>query len=130
MSTMPNDKPEPLATVNRTVQTAKPISPACHDTEKQSGRRLSWRGFAVRKNFSYCRRKIIDPGAGYDDAVSAAMSFLGDAQEPPALIFSELDVEVLAFNLEFSRFDDVIHFTLRTPSLESGRRKWKKNSRF
>jgi hypothetical protein len=90
--------------------------------------RLSWRGFAVCKNFSYRRRKVIDTGARHDDAVSAAMSLFGDAQEPTALIFSELDIEVLAFNLEFSRLDDVIHFALRAPSLRSGTVEWKKNS--
>jgi len=75
--------------------------------------RLSGRRFAVRKNFSNCRCKIIDTGTGHDDAVTAAVSFLGDTQESPALIFPELDVEMLAFDLQFSRLDDVIHFALR-----------------
>ena len=88
---------------------------------------LSWRGFAVRKNFSNRRRKFINAGARHDDAVAAAVSFLGDTQEPAALIFPELDVEVLAFNLQFSRLDDVVHFALRPPSLGSGTLKWKKN---
>ncbi len=38
------------------------------------------------------------------------MSFLSDTQESPALIFPELDVEMLALNLQFSRLDDVVHF--------------------
>jgi hypothetical protein len=45
------------------------------------------------------------------------MSFFGDAQEFPALFFSELHVEVLAFYLQFSRLDDVIHFPLKPPTL-------------
>ena len=45
------------------------------------------------------------------------MSFFGDAQEFPALIFSELHVEMLAFYLQFSRLDDVIHFPLKPPTL-------------
>ena len=45
------------------------------------------------------------------------MSFFGDAQESPALIFSELHVEMLAFYLQFSRLDDVIHFPLKPPTL-------------
>jgi hypothetical protein len=57
------------------------------------------------------------------------MSFLGDTQEPAALIFPELDVEVLALNLQFFRLDDVVHFALRAPSLGSGTLKWKKNPR-
>jgi len=57
------------------------------------------------------------------------VSFLGDTQKLASLIFPELDVEVLALNLEFSCLDDVIHFALRAPSLGSGSVKWKKNRR-
>ena len=90
---------------------------------------LSWRGFAVRQNVSNCRCKLINAGAGHDDAVTAAVSFFRDAQEPPALIFPKLDVEMLSLNLQFFRLDDVIHFALRAPSLGNGTLKWKKNSR-
>jgi hypothetical protein len=55
------------------------------------------------------------------------MSFLGDPQKSTALIFPELDVEMLAFNLQFSRLDDVVHFDLRPPSLGASIGKWKKN---
>jgi hypothetical protein len=96
-------------------------------TPKTIGWGLSWRGFAVRKNFSNRRRKFINARARHDDAVAATVSFLGDTQEPAALIFPELDVEVLALNLQFSRLDDVVHFALRPPSLESETPKWKKN---
>jgi hypothetical protein len=34
---------------------------------------------------------------------------------------------MLALNLQFSRFDDVVHFALRPPSLGSRPLKWKKN---
>ena len=74
---------------------------------------LSWRCLAVGKNCRNRRRKLIDARAGHDDAVAAAVSFLGDTQEPASLIFSELDIKVLALNLEFSRLDDVIHFCLK-----------------
>jgi hypothetical protein len=80
-------------------------------------RQLSWRAFVVRQNFSNCRRKVIDAGTRHDDAVAAAMSFFSDAQESPALVFSELHVEMLALNLQFSRLDDVIHFPLKPPTL-------------
>ena len=53
------------------------------------------------------------------------MSLLSDTQEPAALIFPELDVEVLALNLQFFRLDDVVHFALRPPSLGSDSLKWK-----
>ena len=79
--------------------------------------RLSWCALVVRQNFSNCCRKVIDAGTRHDDAVAAAMSFFGDAQESPALIFSELHVEMLAFYLQFSRLDDVIHFPLKPPTL-------------
>jgi hypothetical protein len=88
---------------------------------------LSWRSFAVGKNFSYRRCKVINTRARHYDAVTAAMSFLRDAQEFSAVVLPELDVEMLALNLQFFRLDDVIHFALRTPSLGSQTLKWKKN---
>jgi hypothetical protein len=91
--------------------------------------RLSWGGFAVRKNFSNRRRKLINARARHDDAVTAAVSFLGDPQEPAAVVLPELDIEMLALNLQFFRLDDVVHFALRPPSLGSRPLKWKKNRR-
>ena len=88
---------------------------------------LSWRCFAVGKNVSNRRRKLLNAGTRHDDTVTATVSFLSDAQEPAAIVLPELDVEVLALNLQFSRLDDVVHFALRTPSLWSRRLKWKKN---
>ena len=75
--------------------------------------RLSWRSFAVGKNFSNCRRKFINARARHDDAVPAAMSFLCDTQESTAVVLPELDIEMLALNLQFFRLDDVVHFALR-----------------
>jgi len=57
------------------------------------------------------------------------VSFLSDTQEPAALILPELDVEVLALNLQLFRLDDVIHFASRPPSLGNETLKWKKNPR-
>ena len=91
--------------------------------------RLSWRGFAVCQNFSNDRRKVINAGARHDDAVPAPMSFLSDTQEFTAVVLPELDIEMLALNLQFFRLDDVVHFALRAPSLGSGTLKWKKNPR-
>ena len=79
--------------------------------------RLSWRGLAVSQNFSNRRRKILNAGTWHNDAVTAAMSFFGDAQESPAVVLPELHVEMLALDLQFSRLDDVIHFYLRPPTL-------------
>ena len=100
-------------------------------TERESAvQRLSWRSFAVRKNVSNRRRKLLNAGTGHYDAVAAAVSFLGDAQESPTVVLSELDVEMLALNLQFFRLDDVIHFALKPPSLDSPAAKWKKNPQF
>jgi len=93
------------------VQLAKASEPACHNTRKISVQRLSWRGFAICQNFSNRRRKVLDAGTGHDDAVPAAMSFFGDAQESPAVVLPELHVEMLALDLQFSRLDNVIHFS-------------------
>jgi len=87
---------------------------------KTIGWGLSWRGFAVGQNFSNDRRKIINAGARHDDAVAAPMSFLSDTQEFAAVVLPELDIEMLALNLQFFRLDDVVHFALRPPSLGSG----------
>src|SRR6476646_8061659 len=105
-------------------------SPWCQRVEDNAFhlvQRLSWRGFAVCKNFRNYRRKFINTRARHDDAVAAAVSFLCDTQEPAALIFAELNIEVLALNLQFFRLDDVVHFALRAPSLGNGTLKWKKN---
>src|SRR6266516_4724175 len=80
---------------------------------QEAVQRLSWRTVVVCQNFSNRRRKVIDPGTRHDDTVAAAVSFFGDAQESPALIFPELHVEMLALDLQFSRIDDVIHFPLK-----------------
>jgi hypothetical protein len=80
-------------------------------TERESAvQQLSWCSFAVRKNFSNRRCKVVHAGAGHDDAVAAAVSFLGNAQESPAVVLAELHVEMLTLDLQFSRLDDVIHF--------------------
>ena len=92
------------------------------DAESENNRRLSWRGFAVGQNFSNDRRKIINAGARHDDAVPAPMSFLSDTQEFAAVVLPELDIEMLALNLQFFRLDDVVHFALRPPSLGSRNR--------
>ena len=78
---------------------------------QEAVQRLSWRAVVVCQNFSNRRRKIIDAGTRHDDTIAAAVSFLSDAQESPAVVFTELHVEMLALNLQFFRLDDVIHFS-------------------
>jgi len=98
-------------------------------TKREStAQRLSWRGFAVCQNFSNRRRKVVDTGAGHYDAVPASVSFFGDAQESSAVVFAELHVEMLALDLQFSRLDDVIHFSLRPPTLPQSNRPMEEKS--
>jgi hypothetical protein len=47
---------------------------------------LSWRRFAVGKNCSNRCCKLLSACAGHDDAVSAAVGFLGDTQESTTLV--------------------------------------------
>jgi len=83
----------------------------------QEIQRLRRCGFAICQNFSNRRRKIIDTGTRHDDAVTASVSFLSDAQESPAVVLTELHIEMLALDLQFSRLDDVVHFFLAPPTL-------------
>jgi succinylarginine dihydrolase len=76
---------------------------------QEAVQRLS--AIVVCQNFSNRRRKVIDAGTRHDDTVAAAVSFLSDAQESPAVVLTELHVEMLALNLQFFRLDDVIHFS-------------------
>lgn len=66
--------------------------------------------FGGREHCADRRRKIVYPCAWYDDRISPAMSFLSDAEEFAAIVLPELDVEMLALDLDFSGLDDVIHF--------------------
>jgi hypothetical protein len=84
---------------------------AASTESNQQFKRLSWRAVVIRQNFSDRRRKVIDAGTRHDDAVAASVSFLGDAQEFPAVILAKFHVEMLALDLQFSRLDDVIHFS-------------------
>src|SRR5439155_2985300 len=88
----------------------KAFAAAASTQSKSGGRRLRRRA-SVGQNFRNCRSKIIHAGARHDDAIAVSMSFFNDTQEFPALVLTELDAEMLALNLQFSRLDDVIHFS-------------------
>lgn len=51
--------------------------------------------------------KLIEPGAGHDDRISAAMSFFADTKESTASIFAVIDDQELAFHLELAARDDL-----------------------
>jgi hypothetical protein len=111
MSTIRYETPAVLIVVSAAVTSGRNRSPQNRKTIGPGG--LRWRCLAVGKNFRNGRRKLIHSRAGNNDAIPTAVSFLGDTQEPASLIFPELDVEVLALNLQFSGLDDVIHFCLK-----------------
>ncbi|MEY2531641.1 MAG: hypothetical protein QOI96_1726 [Verrucomicrobiota bacterium] len=61
------------------------------------------------KNFANRRRKILHASAGHDDRVAPAVGFFGYAQKLPPIVLAELDVEMLALDLQLSRLDNVIY---------------------
>jgi len=78
------------------------------------------------ENLANRSREILHPGAGHNDRVPPAVGFFGDAQEFSAFVLPELNVKMLSLDLQFSRFDDVIH-ALQTgkstaPDCQNGRR--------
>jgi hypothetical protein len=69
-------------------------------------------------------RKIVHAGARNNDRVATAVSFFGDTQKLPAIVFAELHMEDLAFDLHVPRLDNAIHFRSaqsRPRALEKGR---------
>src|SRR5690349_3838213 len=116
MSTMCNNPQGSSCLQNHPLCNSRPVS-SLLPIRPNPVRQSSWRSLAVGENFSNRRRELIHAGARHDDAVATAMSFFRDTQEPTALVFPELDVEVLTLDLQFFRLDDVIHFALRAPSL-------------
>jgi hypothetical protein len=61
------------------------------------------------ENLANRSREILHAGAGHNDRVPPAVGFFGDAQEFSAFVLPELNVKMLSLDLQFSRFDDVIH---------------------
>ena len=53
--------------------------------------------------------EFVKARARHNDRVAPSVRFLRDAQEPPAFVFAELDVEMFALHLELTTGDDVIH---------------------
>jgi hypothetical protein len=53
--------------------------------------------------------ELVRPGARDDNGISPAMGFLGNAKESPSIVFTEFHVEVLPFDLNLLRFDNIVH---------------------
>src|SRR5437773_11620086 len=53
--------------------------------------------------------ELVRPSARDDDRISPAMGFLGNAKESSPIIFTEFHVEVLPFDLDLLRFDNIVH---------------------
>src|SRR5205809_5956679 len=90
---------------------------------------LARRASVIRQNFRNRRCKVIYTGTRYDDAVAPAVNFLRDAQEFPAIILAQLHVKMLSLNLQFFRFDNVIHHSWSRRLYGSRFTEWKKNRR-
>jgi len=88
------------------------------------------RASVIRQNFRNGRCKVIYACTGHDDAVAPAVSFLRDAQEFPAIILAELHVKMLPLNLQFFRFDNVIHHSRSRRLYGTRFTQGKKNPRF
>ncbi len=63
----------------------------------------------ARQHFTNSGFKFINPGTGNDDGIAPAVCLFRDPQELTAIVFSKLHLKVLSLNLEFLRFDDVVH---------------------
>ena len=68
-------------------------------------------------NLTDCRGEFAYSRSRNDDGVTAAVGFLGDAQEFPTIVLPELDVEMLPLDLQLPRLDDVIHFLQTVQSM-------------
>ena len=53
--------------------------------------------------------ELVRPGTRDDDGISPAMGFLGNAKESSPIVFTEFDIEVLPFDLDLLRFDNIVH---------------------
>ncbi len=64
---------------------------------------------ARRQNFGDGGGEIVDAGARDDDGVAAAVRFFGDAEKFSAIVFAQLDVEMLPLDLQLLGLDNVVH---------------------
>ena len=56
--------------------------------------------------------EFFQAGTRNNDRISTTMRLLSDAHKPAAFVLSELDIEMLPFDLEFFRYNYVIHDAL------------------
>jgi hypothetical protein len=64
---------------------------------------------AIRQNFADCAGEFAYASAWYNDGVATPMRFFSDSQKLSAIVLSQFDVEIFAFDLKLPRLDDVIH---------------------
>jgi hypothetical protein len=72
-------------------------------------RKLRRSVFGSSEHFAYSSGKVFHSCARNNDGIAPAVCLLGDTQEFTAIVFPELDVEMLALDLEFFGLDDMIH---------------------
>jgi len=53
--------------------------------------------------------EFVHASAWHDDGIPTSVSFLGDPEKLAAIIFAEFHVEMLPFDLQLPRLDEIIH---------------------
>ena len=61
-------------------------------------------------DFTDRRSEFAHSGPGNDDSIAAAVRFLGNTEKFATLVFAELNMEMLPFDLNVFGFEDVVHF--------------------
>src|SRR3954467_14758859 len=77
-------------------------------------RKLSGSVFSSSQHFPDCSGEVIHAGARNNNGVAPPVCLFGDTQKFPAIVLAELDMEMLALDLEFLGVDDVVHLKDRS----------------
>ena len=60
-------------------------------------------------HFSRGGHKLVQTRTRNDDRITPAVRFFRNPHKSAALVFSELDIEMLTLYLQLSRYDDIVH---------------------
>jgi hypothetical protein len=79
--------------------------------------RLSWRSLGALDYGANSGGKLIDTRARHNNGIASPMRFLGNPQEFSPVVLAEFHVEMLAFDLQLPRLDEIVHFLNEPASL-------------
>ena len=68
-----------------------------------------WNSVRNLHHFTSHGHELFSARTWNDDGVTTAMRFLSDSHKPASFVFSKFNEEMLTFDLEFFRNDDVVH---------------------